>query len=53
MEDLKDRSAYQFHHAQDNESILKSYKTSEWEYNEYLIRLFLTFNFFLFRVLYI
>nr|CAH0104672.1 unnamed protein product [Daphnia galeata] len=27
MEDLKDRSAYQFHHAQDNESILKSYKT--------------------------
>nr|CAH0111076.1 unnamed protein product [Daphnia galeata] len=27
MEDLKYRSAYEFHHAQDNESILKSYKT--------------------------
>jgi hypoxia-inducible factor 1 alpha len=30
MEDFKYRSAYEFHHAQDNESILKSYKTSEW-----------------------
>jgi hypoxia-inducible factor 1 alpha len=29
MEDFKYRSAYEFHHAQDNESILKSYKTSE------------------------
>ena len=46
MEDFKYRSAYEFHHAQDNESILKSYKTSEWEYKEYLIRLFMKFHFF-------